>query len=433
MINEFLMNQKNRMKFAVSRSIDKACGELVDSAIEKGKYALREHFGTVVLYEQTRQPTQIAYKYIYNLDKEKYKKNINNGDTYYKPSSYTVHHLKVGTKYFINLDECILFVKVMYLKELNTYGVSDDDGCPTVLYLYFFGKNAYRERKKMHEYISGELKKLDKSQTFAVKRRYIDIYSINDDFQLVSNNTVPISTIKMSDVILDEKIKTDLIDYITTWDKSENEFREYGLSFNLGILLYGKPGTGKTSLIKLIASETGYSVVNINLSSIQRSVQAITGSSTPTATPIAGITTLRFSSYHGVGPGDKLIIVMEDFDFIFGNREELVDKEDKKNVNDLLQLLDGFTNIASKVIFVATTNRLETLDEAIIREGRFDIKIEMTDFDKENAIKMCKKFKIDESVLEGESYPINPAYLQSKILKKKMEEIKKSSNLIHTN
>ena len=66
MINEFLMNQKNRMKFAVSRSIDKACGELLDSAIEKGKYALREHFGTVVLYEQTRQPTQIAYKYIYS-------------------------------------------------------------------------------------------------------------------------------------------------------------------------------------------------------------------------------------------------------------------------------------------------------------------------------------------------------------------------------
>lgn len=276
----------------------------------------------------------------------------------------------------------------------------------------------------MNDYITNGVDKLNrlavkKSRSFS---RAISTYTVDNDFNCRVSGSI--DSIKMSDVVMDEKVKTGLMDYILTWSKSENEFKEYGLNFNLGILLYGKPGTGKTSLIKLIASETGYSIVNINLSNIQRSIQSLKR--------------VGLEYYSRVGMGSQinlnheLIIVMEDFDFIFGNREELVDKEDKKNVNDLLQMLDGFTNIGSEIIFVATTNKLETLDDAITREGRFDIKIEMTEFDKESAIKMCKKFKVDESALEGESYPINPAYLQSKILKKKMDDIRKSSDLLNT-
>lgn len=89
----------------------------------------------------------------------------------------------------------------------------------------------------------------------------------------------------------------------------------------------------------------------------------------------------------------------------------------------LLQLLDGI-NSCNKTIFLATTNYIDRLDPALIRDGRFDIKIEMKNFDYDEAVEMCNKFNVDsEVVFRDEQFPINPAYLQNKIVTLQMKEI----------
>lgn len=108
------------------------------------------------------------------------------------------------------------------------------------------------------------------------------------------------------------------------------------------------------------------------------------------------------------------VVVLEDIDVLVSKRDNSVTSADKENFQALLQLLDGI-NSCKKTIFLATTNYIDKLDPALIRDGRFDIKIEMKNFDYDEAVKMCNKFEVDsEVILRDEQFPINPAYLQNK-------------------
>jgi SpoVK/Ycf46/Vps4 family AAA+-type ATPase len=60
-------------------------------------------------------------------------------------------------------------------------------------------------------------------------------------------------------------------------------------------------------------------------------------------------------------------------------------------INKMLQFLDSNTS-PTNVIFIATTNHKERLDEALLREGRFDLKVEMKGLNKETAREFCKSF-----------------------------------------
>ena len=65
-------------------------------------------------------------------------------------------------------------------------------------------------------------------------------------------------------------------------------------------------------------------------------------------------------------------------------------------------------------------NYIDKLDDAVIRKGRFDKQYEITDISRESAYKMCKSFKLSEEsinkVLNGKTFPVNPAALQTDIL-----------------
>lgn len=57
------------------------------------------------------------------------------------------------------------------------------------------------------------------------------------------------------------------------------------------------------------------------------------------------------------------------------------------NIKQLLQFLDS-SQSPNNVIFIATTNYIDRLDHALVRKGRFDLKIELDDFNKDTARKM---------------------------------------------
>lgn len=117
------------------------------------------------------------------------------------------------------------------------------------------------------------------------------------------------------------------------------------------------------------------------------------------------------------------VVVLEDIDVLVSKRDNSVTSADRENFQALLQLLDGI-NSCKRTIFLATTNYIDRLDPALIRDGRFDIKIEMKNFDYDEAVKMCNKFEADsEVILRDEQFPINPACLQNKIITMQMKEI----------
>ena len=120
----------------------------------------------------------------------------------------------------------------------------------------------------------------------------------------------------------------------------------------------------------------------------------------------------------------KYIVLLEDIDAVIKNRNSDIDKEDDKNINKLLQFLDSSSS-PTDVIFIATTNYVDTLDSALIRDGRFDIKCEVGELKLSRIDEMCKSFNLSDDDInnireqlkqEGRK-TVNQSKLQNMILK----------------
>lgn len=198
---------------------------------------------------------------------------------------------------------------------------------------------------------------------------------------------------KLNTIYLENK--NEIFESIDIWKKSEEFYRERGIPYKLGILLYGEPGTGKSSLIHAIASELNKDVIVLTAGAILNG---------------------KLNKYNMVCCDTPPIIVIEEIDTIVNSRQnkELGEKE-KVILSELLNFLDGPSSPDSCVI-IATTNHIEKLDPAIIRSGRFDIKIQMGKISRNLAIKMCKDFNCQPEEILDDSDEYNPSELQSKLI-----------------
>lgn len=207
-------------------------------------------------------------------------------------------------------------------------------------------------------------------------------------------------------IVLDEKVKQNIVNGLVNWDKSKNWYDEHQLVHKIGVFLYGKPGTGKSTVAKAISSMFGNApILTIDPNNIMNSVN--------------GILKMR-KKYDGT-----IVVLIEDFDMYLKSREEIenvkigLDQKKQKdfNQNAIFQLLDGVYS-TDDTIYVATTNYKDRIDSALIRYGRFDIQEELNYFSKDDAVQCVKLLGYDKSVLDSMSieYPVQPSYLQSKIM-----------------
>ena len=160
---------------------------------------------------------------------------------------------------------------------------------------------------------------------------------------------------------LDEE-KNELIE-IVDFLKSPEKFHEIGAKIPKGILLCGKPGTGKTLIAKAIAGEAG--------------VPFITMSGSEFIEMFAGLGASRvrklFEKAKKISP---CIVFIDEIDAIGSRRTSGSGGESENNqtLNQLLVEMDGFETDET-VIVMAATNRPEMLDKALLRPGRFDRRI----------------------------------------------------------
>ena len=168
--------------------------------------------------------------------------------------------------------------------------------------------------------------------------------------------------IKFDDVAgLDEE-KAELIE-IVDFLKDPKRFHEMGAKIPKGILLYGKPGTGKTLIAKAIAGEAGVPFISMSGSEF---IEMFAG---------LGASRVRklFEKARKISP---CIVFIDEIDAIGSRRTSNsgAESENNQTLNQLLVEMDGFEKNET-IIVLAATNRPEMLDKALLRPGRFDRQI----------------------------------------------------------
>ncbi len=140
-------------------------------------------------------------------------------------------------------------------------------------------------------------------------------------------------------------------------------FRKLGIEPPKGVLLHGPPGTGKTLLAKAVANETQAHFISVSAPTI---MSKFVGEAEERVRQI-------FKEAEENAPS---IIFIDEIDAIAPKREEVVGEVERRVVAQLLSLMDGMES-RGNVIVIAATNRVNSLDEALRRPGRFDREIEI--------------------------------------------------------
>ena len=187
---------------------------------------------------------------------------------------------------------------------------------------------------------------------------------------------------------LDEE-KEEMVEIVNFLKKPE-EFYEMGAKVPRGVLLCGKPGTGKTLIAKAIAGEADVPFISMSGSEF---IEMFAG---------LGASRVRklFEKARKLAP---CIVFIDEIDAIGARRTSAsgAESENNQTLNQLLVEMDGFESDET-IIVLAATNRPEMLDQALLRPGRFDRQIIINSPDqkgREEILKIHSKGKkIDEDI-----------------------------------
>ena len=168
--------------------------------------------------------------------------------------------------------------------------------------------------------------------------------------------------VKFDDVAGLNEEKGELIE-IVDFLKNPKKYTQMGAKIPKGILLYGKPGTGKTLIAKAIAGEANVPFISMSGSEF---IEMFAG---------LGASRVRklFDRARRLEP---CIVFIDEIDAIGSRRTNGsgAESENNQTLNQLLVEMDGFSS-EETIIVLAATNRPEMLDKALLRPGRFDRQI----------------------------------------------------------
>ena len=188
--------------------------------------------------------------------------------------------------------------------------------------------------------------------------QFLNIGKSNNDFQIEKHTGITFDQVAGIEEAKEE------FEEVVTFLKTPEKFNAVGAKIPRGVLLVGPPGTGKTLLAKAISGEAGVPFVSISGSEF---VEMFVG---------VGASRVR-DLFKKAKTNAPCIIFIDEIDAVGRQRGAGVgggNDEREQTLNQLLTEMDGFEGNSS-IIVVAATNRVDILDSALLRPGRFDRQI----------------------------------------------------------
>ena len=183
--------------------------------------------------------------------------------------------------------------------------------------------------------------------------------------------------VTFNDVAGNEAAKQDLTE-IVDFLKNPKKYEKLGAKIPRGVLLAGDPGTGKTLMARAVAGEASVPFFSISGSEFAEMFVGV------------GASRVRdlFSKAKKNAPS---IIFIDEIDAVAHKRDARggAGREDEQTLNQILVEMDGFDN-DSGVIVMAATNRVDMLDKALLRPGRFDRHINVTLPERKDRLEILK-------------------------------------------
>ena len=277
---------------------------------------------------------------------------------------------KGGNKYIIvkdGVDMRALVQKVPVDLKKETPVLDEILAVLTLLVICFAGLAVYARFKKQKLAAQNENQKAN-------------VYEYDN---IAASSVAPaISNVKFDDVAGIKDVKFELSE-IVDFLKNPTKYKKFGIKMPKGVLMVGPPGVGKTLVAKAVAGEAG---VPFFYQSGASFVQIYVGMGAKRVHELF----LKAKAY---APS---IIFIDEIDAVGkvrgGNRND----EREATLNQLLTEMDGFED-NSGVIVIAATNRIEMIDEALLRSGRFDRRIFLSMPDFADRVEILKSYLKDKN------------------------------------
>jgi len=278
----------------------------------------------------------------------------------------------------------ILFVYTLYKGGSHIQGGSYYIGIGFLFVLLFVAFIVKLKQDKLKEYFDKNKKKsafgteLDKAKANATNE------DLNTNIQAVNSN------VTFKDIAGISEIKEEL-EEVVDFLNEPNKYLKYGVKLPKGVLLIGPPGVGKTLIARAVAGEadvpffyqSGASFVQIYVGMGAKKVREL------------------FAKAKQSAPA---IIFIDEIDAVGKKRSGSSNDERESTLNELLTQMDGFEG-DSGVMVIAATNKVEVLDEALLRAGRFDRRLHV------GLPNIEDRKKILELYLDGKNHEINTGQL----------------------
>jgi len=162
-------------------------------------------------------------------------------------------------------------------------------------------------------------------------------------------------------------------------------YDRYGIGAVNGVLFHGPPGCGKTFVASAVAAETGYNYIEVTPAEITSKYVGEAAENVATV-------------FEAARENEPCLVFIDEIDAIASDRSGRMQSSEQQMVNQLLTELE--TQQEADIVVFAATNYLEDVDDAILRSGRFDERIEVPPPDKQARLEMLRLELADAPVAD---------------------------------